>query len=136
MEAIIKRYRAKGLKMTPQRLAIFKFLEGNTDHPTADDIFVAVKKQFPTVSFATIYNTLQVLSEKNAITEITINPERKHYDPNTDEHHHIVCTECSKIGDVFVDYSKVLSLPEDVLKSFSVKSNHVNFYAVCNDCAT
>jgi Fur family peroxide stress response transcriptional regulator len=68
------------------------------------------------------------------LQEVTIDPERKHYDPNLNPHHHIVCTRCNRIGDVFKDYSKVLYLSEDILKVFKVTGNHVDFYGVCVEC--
>ena len=134
VEKIIDRYRGKGFKLTPQRLAILKFLEGNTGHPTADDIYTEIRKKNPTVSFATVYNTVQALKDRGELLEITIDPERKHFDPNPEPHHHIICSKCKKIDDIFVDYSEALKLPEDVLGKFSPMGNHVDFYGICKDC--
>ncbi|MBI5560818.1 MAG: transcriptional repressor [Deltaproteobacteria bacterium] len=134
MDRIFKRYRGKGFRFTPQRLAILKYLEGNTSHPAADDIYMAIKREYPTVSFATVYNTVEMLKEVGEVQEITIDPERKHYDPNPNPHHHIICTECNKIVDVFVDYSDVLNLPAGLKREFAVAGNHVDFYGVCRDC--
>ena len=86
-----ERYREKGFRLTPQRMAILDFLEGNTKHPTAHDIFREVKKTNPTVSFATVYNTVQSLGEIGELKELTIDPVRKHYDPDTRPHHHAIC---------------------------------------------
>jgi Fur family peroxide stress response transcriptional regulator len=110
MEEVIKKYSGRGFKMTPQRIAILDFLEGNTGHPSAEDIYKEIKKKHPTVSFATIYNTLETLKKRREIVEITIDPERKHYEANISHHHHIVCIICKKIRDVFVDYSEALRL--------------------------
>lgn len=134
MEKIIDRYKGKGFKLTPQRMAILKFLEGNTRHPTAEDIYTEIKKQFPTVSFATVYNTIQALRERGEILEITIDPDRKHFDPNPKPHHHVMCSSCKKIGDIFTDYSEVLTLPDDVLSRFTIIGNHIDFYGICNEC--
>ena len=134
VERIIDRYRGKGFKLTPQRIAILKFLEGNTAHPTADDIYTEIRKKNPTVSFATVYNTVQALKDRGELAEITIDPERKHFDPNPEPHHHIICSRCRKIADIFVDYSEALKLPEDVLGKFSPMGNHVDFYGICKDC--
>lgn len=134
MEKIIRRYRGKGFKLTPQRIAILKFLEGNTSHPTADDIFREIRKDHPTVSFATVYNTIQALVDRGELLEITIDPERKHFDPNPTPHHHIMCSICGKIGDIFMDYTDVLSLPDEILEGFKVTGNHVDFNGVCNKC--
>lgn len=135
MERIVRKYRGKGFKLTPQRIAILKFLEGNTSHPTAEDIYTEIKKKYPTVSFATVYNTVQALRDRGELLEITIDPERKHFDPNPSAHHHIMCTGCGKIGDVFSDYSTALALPEEVTREFTVTGNHVDFYGVCAACA-
>lgn len=135
MEEIIRRYKGKGFTLTPQRMAILKFLNGNTDHPTADDILQDARAKFPTISFATVYNTLEVLKERGELVEITINPERKHFDPNPAPHNHIICSACDLIADVFVDYSEALNLPEEVERDFHVTGNHVEFYGICNECS-
>jgi Fur family peroxide stress response transcriptional regulator len=122
--------------MTPQRIAILEFLERDTNHPSAEDIFNRVRKKYPTVSFATVYNTLEALKKRGDIVEITIDPERKHYEPSTSPHHHIVCIICKKISDVFVDYSEALKLPEEVQGEFIATGNHVDFYGVCKGCRT
>jgi len=134
MQAIIKKYRGQGFKLTPQRLAILKYLEGNTSHPTADDIFREIKKTYPTVSFATVYNTIEALCKRGELMEVTIDPVRKHFDPNPKPHHHIICTSCNSIGDVFVDYSDALSLPESIRRDYDISGNHVDFYGVCKPC--
>ncbi len=135
MEKIIRRYKGKGFKLTPQRMAILKFLEGNRDHPTADDIFQDVRVKYPTISFATVYNTMQTLKERGEVLEITIDPERKHFDPNTSPHHHSMCSVCGEIGDVFADYSEALHLPEEISLGFHVTGNHVDFYGICTECS-
>lgn len=134
MEKIINRYKGKGFKLTPQRLAILKFLEGNKSHPTAEDIFTEIRKRYPTVSFATVYNTVQALRDRGEILEITIDPERKHFDPNPVPHHHVMCTVCKKVDDIFVDYSAALKVPESIVREFTITGNHVDFYGICGDC--
>jgi len=134
VEKIIDRYKGKGFKLTPQRIAILKFLEGNTAHPTAEDIYTEIRKKNPTISFATVYNTVQALKDRGELLEITIDPERKHFDPNPEPHHHIICSRCRKIADIFVDYSEALKLPEEVLDKFSPMGNHVDFYGICKEC--
>ncbi len=134
MESIIEKYRGQGFKLTPQRLAILRYLEGNTSHPSAEDIFRDIKKAYPTISFATVYNTVQALVERGDLVEINIDPGRRHFDPNASPHHHIRCTSCGRIDDVMVDYSASLRLPENVLSDFEVTGNHVDFYGLCSNC--
>ncbi|MEE8575179.1 MAG: transcriptional repressor, partial [Thermodesulfobacteriota bacterium] len=83
-----------------------------------------------------VYNTVEALRDRGELTELTIDSERKHYDPNCENHHHIICSGCNKIGDVFEDYSESLNLPEELLNDFNITGNHVNFYGVCKECAT
>lgn len=134
MEKIIAKYKDMGLRLTPQRIAILKYLDGNTSHPTADNIYRDLKQTNPTLSFATVYNTLQTLREHGEVMEITIDPLRKHYDPNTSPHHHIICISCNDLWDVFVDYSDVLKLPSNVAKGMKTVGVHVDFYGLCKNC--
>ena len=134
MQKIISKYKGKGFKMTPQRLVILQFLEGNTSHPTADEIYTEIKKSHPTVSFATVYNTIETLCKRGEVKEVTIDPGRKHFDPNPTPHHHIMCTSCNGIGDIFEDYSEALRLPAKVTRDYTVTGNHVDFYGLCKTC--
>ena len=133
MEKLIERYRAKGLRLTAPRLSIFKLLEGNTSHPSAEEIYREIKKAYPTVSFATVYNTLESLKDIDEILELDIDPERRHYDPNTTSHHHIMCIRCHKIEDIFEDYSHI-RVPNDIEKRIKVTGMKVNFYGLCDKC--
>ena len=134
MEKIIAKYKDMGLRLTPQRIAILKYLDGNTSHPTADNIYRDLKQTYPTLSFATVYNTLQTLKEHGEVMEVTIDPIRKHYDPNTSPHHHVICISCNDLWDVFVDYSDVLKLPSNVAKGIKTVGVHVDFYGLCKNC--
>ncbi len=134
MERIIEKYRAEGFKLTPQRLAILDYLRGNKCHPSAEDIFMELKKTNPTLSFATVYNTVQTLVDRGELTELNIDPERRRFDPDRRPHHHIRCTACGRIDDVIIDFSASLELPDEVLKNFEVSGNHVDFYGLCTDC--
>ena len=128
----MEQYRHFGIKLTPQRLAILNFLDGNKSHPSADDIFIAVKKEFPTMSFATVYNTMDALKSRDKVQELTIEPGKKRYDPDCSQHHHLICVECKSIVDVYKDFR--LSLSSDITRNFDIKSNHVKFYGLCKRC--
>lgn len=129
---MMERYRSLGVKLTPQRLAILKCLEGNKTHPSAEDIYSEVRKTFPTMSFATVYNTLEVLKEKGGVNALTIDPERMRYDPDTSGHHHLMCTVCKKVVDVHASIQTELS--EDEAQGFKLTGSHVEFYGRCPEC--
>ncbi len=82
------------LRLTPQRIAILDYLDGNKSHPSAEDIYRAVAKKFPTISLATVYNTLSALARRGQLLKLTIDPSKARYDPNTFPHHHLICNVC------------------------------------------
>ncbi len=122
----------KGFKRTPQRLAILDYLTGNTSHPSAEDIFNAVGKKNPSLSFATVYNTVNTLVKAGAIRELTIDPDRKRYDPDTSAHHHLICRRCKHVFDILDDIPVVM--PASLAKEFTVTGNHIEFYGECSVC--
>lgn len=128
----MERYREKGFKLTPQRLAIIKCLEGNKNHPSADDIYQDVKKTFPTMSFATVYNNLETLREKGHISSLSIDPARRRYDPDTSCHHHPICLKCKIVVDVYADFK--VNVPEEQNTAFEVLGSHIEFYGTCPEC--
>jgi len=128
----MQKYKDIGMKLTPQRLAVLSFLEGNTDHPSADDIYRAVSEQHPTMSFATVYNTLDSLRDKGYVRELSIDPAKKRFDPNTAPHHHMICTSCKRVRDVQTEFE--IDLPEAMKDDFRITGNHIEFYGICPVC--
>ncbi len=126
------KYRALGLKLTPQRLAILEYLDGNKNHPSAEDIYTAVSQRFPTMSVATVYNTLEALRKRGLVRELVIDSERKRYDPNIEPHHHILCIRCRRVADVHMEFD--IPVPEEVRQRFTIFGNHIEFYGLCEDC--
>ncbi len=133
VDELVQIFKSRELKITPQRLGIFKILEGNTMHPSAETIFNEIRNIYPTISFTTVYKTLEVLESMGEILKITIDAGRKHYDPNTIMHHHIICLRCNKISDVKDDYIKP-RLSKEILDEFTPSSYHFSFYGICRKC--
>src|SRR5690349_24476184 len=96
MLAALKR---AGLKMTPQRIAIARELEGDESHPTAQELYERLLPAFPTMSFATVYNTLDALAANGLIRAIKLGTSTR-FDPNTSSHHHAACDDCGVIIDL------------------------------------
>ncbi len=128
----IEYFRKLGLKMTPQRLAILEYLEGNTSHPSAEEIFRYVEEKFPSMSFATVYNTLEALKERGLVRELSIEPGKKRFDPNTSPHHHFICERCHRVFDIFVDFD--FELPEEYKSQFKITSSEIVFRGICKEC--
>jgi Fur family peroxide stress response transcriptional regulator len=128
----MNKYRKLGFKLTPQRLAILEYLEGNKEHPSAEDIFQAVSKKYPTMSFATVYNTLEALRQRGRVRELTTDPGKKRFDPNMEPHNHLVCVRCRRTFDVHREFDLRLSSTEQ--RGFQILGSHVEFYGLCSQC--
>ena len=132
VEDYIAAFKENSIKITPQRTAVFNVLVGNTSHPSAEDIYKEVQVIHPNTSFATVYNTLDKLCALNLLLKLHIEGEKHHYDPNTDEHHHFLCSKCKKISDIFDKYSVIPS--KETNNNFMINSYQINFYGVCRNC--
>lgn len=134
---LIQECRRRGVKITPQRRAIFECLQSRRDHPTAEEIFRQVRRGHPSLSFATVYNTLQLLQEMGQVREIIVDELRRRYDVNTRAHHHAICRRCRRIQDV--------PLPEDAIEleavarrgpdGFRVEAVTLEWSGLCGACA-
>jgi len=129
------RFRGTGQKVTPQRVAIFEYLEGNTTHPSAQRIYDDLVPAHPTLSFTTVYRTLQVLVEMGEVLELALGGERRHYDPNVDCHVHVVCGRCGRIEDVPELAEGLPEAPAWVRRGYRLDRTTVTFEGTCTDCA-
>lgn len=119
--------------MTPtiQRLAVFACLEKTKKHPTADQILTSVRKEFPTVSRATVYNTLEVLTRAGLILQITIEPSVARYDADLNPHAHFRCRLCNKVYDIRMDREFDL---DEYVDGHHVEAVRAYAYGVCSEC--
>lgn len=128
----MQKYRSLGIKLTPQRIAILDFLADRKTHPSAEDIYKTVSKQFSTMSFATVYNTIEALRQKGSVKVLTIDPDKKRYEPNLVPHNHLICIKCKNIVDIHAEFK--LPLSKNAVKGFELLGSHVEFYGICNKC--
>jgi Fur family peroxide stress response transcriptional regulator len=128
----MEKYRQLNIKLTPQRLAILRYLDGNEEHPSAEHIYKSVQKEFPTMSFATVYNTLEALKNIGSVQELKIDPAKKRYDPNMTNHHHLICNKCKSIVDIHKDFK--INLDDDLSAGFDILGNNIEFFGICEGC--
>lgn len=131
---IIKKFRSSGQRVTSQRLAIMRVLDGNTSHPTAEEIHRSLKKEHPTITLATVYQTLKVLRDAGEIRELNMDRGRSHYDPDTSQHHHAVCTGCGRVQDVQGPSDLRIPSGKVLEDDFDVMHYQVAFYGRCAVC--
>jgi Fe2+ or Zn2+ uptake regulation protein len=127
-------FRQRGLKVTPQRQRIFELLASNKDHPTAESMYALVGANMPTVSRKTVYQTLNDLAAMGEIQQFELGTGARRFDPNVDSHHHLVCSECGKVQDVWND-DHLLSITEAQRKGFTVWRAEVIFRGLCDECS-
>jgi Fur family peroxide stress response transcriptional regulator len=108
MVAFQARCRQKGLKITPQRMAVFKVLVESNEHPSAESVFRQVRKVFPNISLDTVNRTLLMLNEIGAAFVVEGSGSPKRFDANLHNHHHFLCVECRKI----IDFTH--GIPDDI----------------------
>ncbi|KXZ17227.1 Fur family transcriptional regulator [Bacillus nakamurai] len=130
-ETALARLKAKGVRITPQRLAIYCYLS-KIQHPTAEELYQALKINFPTVSQATVYNTLRYYKKEGLVRELNFG-ENTRYDSASDDHYHVICKKCGKVADFHYPY--LHEVEEFAEKITNYKTHHrLEFYGICDSC--
>jgi Fe2+ or Zn2+ uptake regulation protein len=127
-------FRSQGLKVTPQRQAIFRILYGADTHPSAEAVFAAASAEMPTISLRTVYQTLNDLAAMGEVTHVELGTGSARFDPNLDPHHHLVCERCGHIEDLHADFGGV-TIPPGAGAGFQVSTTEIVFRGRCAQCA-
>src|SRR4029077_15251381 len=98
-----------GIQPSAQRVAVAEYVLHTTEHPSADTVWAAVQENFPMISRATVYNTLNLFVEKGLLRELHLAPDSVLFDPNTDRHHHFIDEGTGRIYDIPWDQIEVLT---------------------------
>lgn len=120
---VLATLRRHGIQPTPQRIAVAKHVLAAKTHPSADEVWAQVRRRCPTLSRATVYNTLNVFVEKGLIRTQVLREGTVVFDPRIDAHHHFIDVNTGKIYDVPWDALKVSG--ENVLRGFEVREYQV-----------
>ncbi len=127
-------FRAQGLRVTPQRQAIFRLLHGVDTHPTVDSLFDAARAEMPTISRKTVYQTVHDLESMGEVQLLDVGTGSLRVDPNVEHaHQHLVCTRCDTVRDVVLDIAD-LRVPGRDRHDFTVEAVEVVFRGVCEGC--
>ena len=124
-----------GVKLTHQRLEVFREIAANTEHPDAETVFRGVRERVPTVSLDTVYRTLWLLDGLGLITTLGPRRESVRFDPNLVHHHHFLCVQCGRAMDFESPDLNALPIPASVKKFGSVLATHVEVRGLCAACA-
>lgn len=111
------------------RLNVLDILLSDKEHLTAEDIYINLKKLIPTLSKTSIYNTLDIFSQKGLIKPITLHEKENRYDIKVNPHGHFKCIKCNKIYDFNIDHMEYKDL-----KDFKILEKDIQIYGICKDC--
>lgn len=136
MENLIQQLRARGIAVTPQRLAVLSSLQNRRDHPTAENIYQEVRRQLPAISFNTVYKTLEILSQKGMVIKVNPLHEVARYDGETGPHAHLICRQCHRIVDLDWQAGEFPALPPDSRHGFKIEHPSLTFWGLCPQCQT
>ena len=128
--------RNAGVKLTHQRMEIYREVAQTVDHPDAEKVFHGVRKRMPTISMDTVYRTLWWLKDLGLITMLGPPRERARFDANLSRHHHFVCTQCGLTRDFFSNEFDNLKLPDSILSIGRAQKTQVEVKGLCFNCFT
>lgn len=135
MTNLINDLKQSYLKVTPQRLAIYGYLMGTTEHPSAEMIYSDLREDYPNMSLATVYKTVAVLKEAGLVQELNVGEDSFRYDANVKPHAHIVCKKCHRVADY---HGKTVSdetvrLVEKAT-GYDIDGEQIYFFGTCSEC--
>jgi len=134
-EQLIAKLRENQYRLTPQRVELIRLIAASEGHPSASQLYSQIKVQFPTMSLATVYKTLDLLKELGEVLEIGSRDD-SHYDGNKPyPHPHLICMNCQKImdGELETAVGKIVQEVENNF-GFRVLKHQLDFYGLCPDC--
>ena len=123
------------LGLTKQREVVLRVIREGEGHLTANEVFGAAKTLLPTISFATVYNSLRYLKDAGHIAEIRFGNGASRFDRITSRHDHAICTSCGKLVDIEMDHPKELVQRAAKMSKFKPESLEFTLRGICPECS-
>lgn len=123
-----------GMKITPQRVAIYKELTSSKRHPSAITIFRTIRKYYPNISLGTVNSTLLSFSRIGLAKIVESSGEPKRFDPDMEPHHHFKCIKCGRIIDFINDTYDNIAVPAEIKRKYVVTGKKVHLEGLCDKC--
>jgi len=134
LDILVKKCKENGLRITPQRCAIYKEILGADDHPSADEVYKSIHIEHPNISYDTVNRTLLTFADVGLVDIVKGQSGPRRFDPNTDSHHHIYCMDCGEIFDFYDEGFDNLRIPSDIQQKYDILGKRVILKGVCKKC--
>ena len=139
IDKIKQQLQSQAYKLTPQREATVRvLLENEEDHLSAEDVFMLVKDKFPEIGLATVYRTLELLSELPVAEKMNFGDGVARYDLRSDDshhhHHHLICVQCGAVDEIMEDWLEPLEERLEKEFNFRVIDHRLDFQGICHRC--
>jgi len=133
-DELITSLRERDFRLTPQRVELVRLIASSEGHPSASQLYAKIRRQFPTMSQATVYKTLTLLKEMNQVVEIDLRDDSRYDGNRPDPHPHLICMKCNKIvdGDLELDLSSIRKLEKT--SGYQIVRPQIAFYGLCPKC--
>jgi Fur family peroxide stress response transcriptional regulator len=133
-DQLIAALKESDFRLTPQRVELVRLIAASDGHPSAGQLYTKIKRQFPTMSQATVYKTLAMLKEMNQVLEIDLHGD-SHYDGNRPQPHpHLICMKCNKIIDAEVSLDQESLRILEQTTGYTVLRPQISLFGLCQDC--
>lgn len=132
---LAERCRQSGLKVTPQRVAVYEELCRSGEHPTAEQLCTVLRRRFPNISLDTVNRALLTFARIGVVEIIESFGSPRRYDPSLTTHHHLHCIKCGAVYDFHCAAYDRLRIPEGVGRGFRIIGKRVVLRGICPDCS-
>lgn len=126
LDSCRKACKEEGMRITPQKIRIYEILLHSHDHPTAEDIYKRLKKDFPKVSFATVYDNLRKFKKMKLIQEMGTEEGPSRFEANMHDHHHVIDSTTGEVLDIDLDHGQDIPIPKSLQKK-QIKSIKITY---------
>ena len=136
VEELKEACKRNGMRVTPQRIEIFKEVANSCEHPDAEKIYDSIKQKMPNVSVDTVYRTLASLEELNMIFRVDNQLPKARFDADLRPHSHFICVQCNEVYDIFLETDEEIQIPRNAKKFGEIKDVNIQIRGICNKCLT
>lgn len=129
-----ERCRERGIRVTTQRLAVYRALAADTSHPTADAVLARLRSEMPSLSHATVYRILEFLENERLVRRVSTTDGVGRFDANIARHQHLICRVCGRMRDCDEKNLSLLSFPQRSIAGFVAEELDIRIVGTCEEC--